>query len=60
LEISAKNNVNIEKMFKEVAYQLYMDIKRNDNNNLKLMGNEGNFSNIQIQMGNKNHKRCCL
>ena len=60
LEKSAKNNVNIEKMFKEVAYQLYMDIKRNDNNNLKLMGNEGNFSNIQIQMGNKNHKRCCL
>ena len=61
LEISAKNNVNIEKMFKEVAYQLYMDVKRNENNNnLKLVGNGGNFSTIQIQMDNKNKKRCCL
>ena len=28
MEISAKNNLNIEKLFKEVAYQLYNDIKK--------------------------------
>ena len=26
MEISARNNLNVEKLFKEVAYQLYMDI----------------------------------
>lgn len=36
LEISAKNNLNIEKMFKEVAYQLYMDIKKNEKKKKKV------------------------
>ena len=35
MEISARNNLNVEKLFKEVAYQLYMDIKKNENNNIK-------------------------
>ena len=62
LEISAKDNYNIEKMFKEVAYQLYMDIKKNENNKLKSVGNGGNFSNIQVQMENNdnNQKKCCF
>ena len=32
IEISVKNNINIEKIFKEVAYQLYMEIKRKEKN----------------------------
>ena len=60
MEISAKNNVNIEKMFKEVAYQLYMDIKKDQNNKIKTYENKGKFSNIQVQLDNKNEeKKCC-
>ena len=65
LEISAKNNSNIEIMFKEVAYQLYMDIKRKENANLKSEGKKGNFTNIssiQVQLENDDQKQksgCC-
>ena len=62
LEISAKNNTNIEKMFKEVAYQLYMDIKKYQKVKLKAYVDGGNFSNLQIQMDNKKEKEkngCC-
>ena len=65
LEISAKNNSNIEIMFKEVAYQLYMDIKKKENANLKSQGKQGNFtniSNIQVQLENEDQKQkngCC-
>jgi len=65
LEISAKNNSNIEIMFKEVAYQLYMDIKRKENANLKSEGKKGNFTNIssiQVQLENDEQKQkngCC-
>jgi len=58
-EISAKNNLNIEKMFKEVAYQLYMDIKKKENNNVKSVGYVGNFSNIQVNMDNQKKKKSC-
>ena len=66
LEISAKNNSNIEIMFKEVAYQLYMDIKKKENANLKSQGKQGNFtniSNIQVQLESEDQKQkngCCL
>ena len=62
LEISAKDNYNIEKMFKEVVYQLYLDIKNNENINLKSAKGGGNFSNIQVQMesNENNRKKCCL
>ena len=65
LEISAKNNSNIEIMFKEVAYQLYMDIKKKENANLKSKGKKGNFtniSNIQVQLESEDQKQkngCC-
>ena len=65
LEISAKNNSNIEIMFKEVAYQLYMDIKKKENANLKSQGKQGNFtniSNIQVQLESEDQKQkngCC-
>jgi small GTP-binding protein len=64
LEISAKNNSNIEIMFKEVAYQLYMNIKKKEKSNLKSEGKKGNFtniSNIQVQLESENQKKngCC-
>ena len=60
IEISAKNNINIEKMFKEVAYQLYMEIKKKEKNKIKTFENKGNFSNIQVQLDNKKEeKKCC-
>ena len=63
MEISAKNNLNIEKLFKEVAYQLYADIKKNEKNNVKSMGYRGNFSDIQVKLDNNNNtstkKGCC-
>ena len=64
LEVSARNNINIEKMFKEVAFQLYMNHKKSEQKlNLKSYGNEGNFSNIQVQLDNniekKVNKQCC-
>ena len=62
MEISAKNNINIEKLFKEVAYQLYIDIKNNEKINAKNVGYKGNFSDIQMKLDNKkNHsrKKCC-
>ena len=60
IEISAKNNINIEKMFKEVAYQLYMDIKRKEKNKKNTYENKGKFSNIQVQLDiKKEEKKCC-
>ena len=62
MEISAKNNLNIEKLFKEVAYQLYKDIKKNEENNIKSVAYRGNFSDIQVKLdndNNKNKKGCC-
>ena len=66
LEISARNNINIEKMFKEVAFQLYMNHKKSEkklNLNVNSYGNGGNFSNIQVQLDNniekKVNKQCC-
>ena len=62
MEISAKNNLNIEKLFKEVAYQLYNDIKKSENNNIKNIGYKNNFSDIQVKLDendNKNKKGCC-
>ena len=52
-------------MFKEVAYQLYMDIKKKENANLKSQGKQGNFtniSNIQVQLESEDQKQkngCC-
>ena len=63
MEISAKNNLNIEKLFKEVAYQLYADIKKNEKDNIKNMEYRGNFSDIQVKLDNNNNtnnkKGCC-
>ena len=63
MELSAKNNLNIEKLFKEVAYQLYNDIKKNEQNNIKSIGYRGNFSDIQVKLDNNNNtstkKGCC-
>ena len=66
LEISAKNNINIEKMFKEVAYQLYISHKKDEqkkNVNIRFYENRGNFRNIRVQMQNeienKVDKKCC-
>ena len=66
LEISAKNNTNIEKMFKEVAYHLYMDVKKEQKVISKShgTGSKGNFTNLQIQNDNKKEKEkektgCC-
>ena len=61
LEISAKKNTNIEKMFKEVAYQLYMDLKKNETKSSKSISYGGNFSNIQVNMEDKEkNKTCCF
>ena len=51
IEISAKNNKNVEMLFKEVPYQLYKDIKKSDAGNMKNMG-MGGFKNIQINKEN--------
>ena len=62
MEISAKNNLNVEKLFKEVAYQLYTKKKKNENSNIKNIGYRGNFSDIQVKLDNNNtntKKRCC-
>ena len=62
IEISAKNNLNIEKLFKEVAYQLYTDIKKNDNdNNSNYISHRGHFKDIQVKLDNNNNKSsgCC-
>ena len=61
MEISAKNNLNIEKLFKEVAYQLYNDIKKSEKNDIKNIGYKGNFSDIQVKLDDNNpsHKKGC-
>ena len=61
LEISAKNNYNIERMFKEVGYQLYMDIKKKEKENVKpFESKSNNYSNIQVQLENeKKGGSCC-
>lgn len=63
MEISAKTNNNIERMFKEVAYQLYMNIKKNEKDkNLKSVNTGGSFTNIQMNLNNEsnqNKKGCC-
>ena len=53
IEISAKNNKNVEMLFKEVPYQLYKDIKKNNEGNMKNMG-MGGFKNIQVNKENNN------
>ena len=63
MEISAKTSNNIEKMFKEVAYQLYMKTKKNEKDkNFKSVNTGGSFTNIKINMNNEdnqNKKGCC-
>ena len=63
MEISAKNNLNIEKLLIEVAYNLYADIKKNEKNEVKILGYRGNFSDIQVKLDNNNSpntkKGCC-
>ena len=61
IEISAKNNVNIEKLFKEVAYQLYMQVKKNEKDNSKKRILDANFSNIHVKMNDDDKKKdgCC-
>ena len=62
-----KNNSNIEKIFKEVAYQLYSGIKGKDNKKGDLKEYEiGGFKNIKIDdnkdnNNNNNEKKikCC-
>ena len=68
IEISVKENKNVEKIFKEVAYQLYKDIKikKSENKNVNLQEFEiGGFKNIKIEdekneneIKKKNNK-CC-
>ena len=68
IEISVKENKNVEKIFKEVAYQLYKDIKikKSENKNVNLQEFEiGGFKNIKIE-DDKNEKeikkktnKCC-
>ena len=69
IEISVKENKNVEKIFKEVAYQLYKDIKikKSENKNVNLQEFEiGGFKNIKIE-DEKNEKngtkkknnKCC-
>ena len=67
IETSVKNNTNIEKIFKEVTYQLYCDIKSKNNLKSDLKEYEiGGFKNIKIddvnqyQTNNKKEKFCCL
>ena len=61
MEISAKNNNNIEKMFKEVAYQLYNLVKKNKTS--KKISNSGEFTNIKVKNENNSNKKksggCC-
>ena len=58
IEISVKENKNVEKIFKEVAYQLYKDIKikKSENKNVNLQEFEiGGFKNITIDNKNENN-----
>ena len=61
IEVSAKNNENVEKMFKEVAYQLYNDIKKD--NTKKTINGSSEFTNIQVKNDkNENEQKqggCC-
>ena len=61
MEISAKNNNNIEKMFKEVAYQLYSLVKKNKID--KRISNSGDFTNITVKNENNGNPKksggCC-
>ena len=61
MEISAKNNNNIEKMFKEVAYQLYNLVKKNKTT--KTISNSGEFTNIKVKNENNSNQKkgggCC-
>lgn len=61
MEISAKSNNNIEKMFKEVAYQLYNLVKKNKTN--KKVSNSGEFTNIKVKNENNSNQKksggCC-
>ena len=61
MEISAKNNNNIEKMFKEVAYQLYNLVKKNKTD--KRISNSGDFTNITVKNENNGNPKksggCC-
>jgi small GTP-binding protein len=60
LEISAKNDYNIERMFKEVGYQLYMDIKKKEKENVKPFEfKSNNYSNIQVHLDNDNKNSSC-
>jgi Ras-related protein Rab-11A len=61
MEISAKSNNNIEKMFKEVAYQLYNLVKKNKT--AKTISNSGEFTNIKVKNENNSNQKkgggCC-
>ena len=58
MEISAKSNNNIERMFKEVAYQLFKGAQKNKNS--KTVSDSGGFTNIQNQKeGEKKKGGCC-
>ena len=68
IEISVKENKNVEKIFKEVAYQLYKDIKikKSENKNANLQEFEiGGFKNIKIEdeknekKETKKNNKCC-
>ena len=69
IETSVKNNFNIEKIFKEVAYQLYEGIKSKSQESQKNELKEyeiGGFKNIKIddanvfsENNNKKKKYCC-
>ena len=69
IETSVKSNFNIEKIFKEVAYQLYEGIKSKNQESQKNDLKEyeiGGFKNIKIDDGNifnennnKKKKYCC-
>jgi Ras-related protein Rab-11A len=57
IEVSAKNNDNVEKMFKEVAYQLYNDIKKDKGK--KAITSSSEFTNIQVKNENEQKKGGC-
>ena len=66
IEISAKNNENVEKIFKEVAYQLYSEIKSkkiNEDQGAMKEFEIGGYKNIKIGNGKKESKeptkKCC-
>lgn len=66
IEISAKNNENVEKIFKEVAYQLYSEIKGkkiNEDQGAMKEFEIGGYKNIKIGSGKKENKeptkKCC-